>query len=135
MTRLTGDWLKNPATQSVCAMLESAGWQALLVGGCVRNDLLGTPVADIDIATDARPETVIELAETEGIKAVPTGIEHGTVTLVADGLPHEVTTFRQDVETDGRRAVVAYSDRVEDDARPARFYHECALCHAGRPDP
>jgi len=100
----------------VCRVLTDAGFRALFVGGCVRNTLLGTPVRDIDIATDARPETVSTLAEQAGLKVIPTGIEHGTVTLVADGLAHEVTTFRRDVETDGRRAVVAFTDRVEEDA-------------------
>ena len=74
-------------------------------------------LGDIDIATDARPEAVSDLAERAGLKAVPTGIDHGTVTVVARGLPHEVTTFRRDVETDGRRAVVAFSTDIADDAR------------------
>lgn len=121
MTRVAGDWLDRPATQSVCALLEGGGHKALFVGGCVRDALLGRAVGDIDIATDARPERVMELAEAAGVKAVPTGIEHGTVTLVADGLPHEVTTFRRDVETDGRRAVVAFSDDVAEDARRRDF--------------
>jgi poly(A) polymerase len=77
---------------------------------------MGEPVADIDITTDARPETVLRLAEQAGLKPVPTGIEHGTVTVVSDGIPHEVTTFRRDVETFGRRATVAFSDRLEEDA-------------------
>jgi poly(A) polymerase len=99
-------------------MLTGAGRQAFLVGGCVRNALLGVAVADIDIATDAEPEQVVALAKSAGLKPVPTGIEHGTVTVIADGKPHEITTFRRDVETDGRRAVVAYSgDMAEDAAR------------------
>jgi len=102
-------------------MLETHGHQALLVGGCVRNALLGAPVNDIDISTDARPERVMELAKGAGLNAIPTGIEHGTITVVADGVPHEITTFRHDVETDGRRAVVAFSDNVEDDARRRDF--------------
>ncbi|MEQ8292324.1 MAG: CCA tRNA nucleotidyltransferase [Roseovarius sp.] len=119
--RLTGDWIRNAPTQAVCRALESAGYQALFVGGCVRDDLLGMPVRDIDIATDARPEHVITLADAAGLKAVPTGIEHGTITVIASGLPHEVTTFRKDVETDGRRATVAFSDDVEEDARRRDF--------------
>jgi len=121
MTRLAGAWLENSATQAVCAMLETDGKQALFVGGCVRNTLLGAPVSDIDISTDARPERVIELAEKAGFKAVPTGIDHGTITVVANREPHEVTTFRRDVQTDGRRAVIAYSDRIEDDAARRDF--------------
>ncbi len=102
-------------------MLTDAGQQAFFVGGCVRNDLLGQPVSDIDIATDARPDRVMELAESAGLKAVPTGIEHGTVTVVSGGMPHEITTFRKDIETDGRHAVVTFSDRPEEDARRRDF--------------
>ncbi len=121
MTRVTGPWIDRPETQAVCRALTDAGYQALFVGGCVRNTLLGEPVSDIDISTDALPETVSDLAETAGLKAVPTGIDHGTITVVSGGLPHEVTTFRHDVETDGRRAVVAYTDKVEEDARRRDF--------------
>ena len=95
--------------------------QALFVGGCVRNALLGAKVDDIDIATDAHPDRVMGLAAAAGLRAVPTGIDHGTVTVIADGIPHEVTTFRRDVETDGRRAVVAFSDRMEEDAARRDF--------------
>ena len=119
--RVTGDWLTRPQTQAVCAALTGAGHRALLVGGCVRNALLGQAVADVDIATDAEPVTVIRLAEAAGLKAVPTGIEHGTITLVADGIAHEVTTFRRDVETFGRHATVAFSTRVEEDAARRDF--------------
>ncbi|MBS0123726.1 CCA tRNA nucleotidyltransferase [Thetidibacter halocola] len=116
MTTVTGDWLTHAATQRVMAMLEKGGHRAYAVGGCVRNALLGVPVTDVDIATDARPERVVDLAEGAGLKAVPTGIDHGTITVVAEGEGFEVTTFRADVETDGRRAVIRYADRIEDDA-------------------
>ena len=119
--RITDDWINAGHVQRVLGMLTDAGHQALLVGGCVRNALLAQPVADIDISTDARPDRVIVLARAAGLKAVPTGIDHGTVTVVAEGVGHEVTTFRRDVETDGRRAVVAYSDRIEDDAARRDF--------------
>ncbi|MGR3635954.1 MAG: CCA tRNA nucleotidyltransferase [Shimia sp.] len=119
--KITGDWLNTPATQAVCASLTDAGYQALFVGGCVRNALLGVPVNDIDISTDALPQTVMDLAQAAGLHAVPTGIEHGTITVVANHIPHEITTFRRDVETDGRRAVVAFADNVEDDARRRDF--------------
>jgi poly(A) polymerase len=102
-------------------MLGGAGHQALLVGGCVRNALLGAPVTDIDIATDATPDRVIELAKAAGLKPVPTGIDHGTITVVASGKPHEVTTFRRDVETDGRHATVAFSTDVAEDAARRDF--------------
>jgi len=119
--RISADWISAEDTQTVCRMLTDAGQQALFVGGCVRNAIIGQPVTDIDIATDARPELVIELAKDAGLRPVPTGIEHGTITVIAGGIPHEVTTFRRDVETDGRRAVVAFSTRVEDDARRRDF--------------
>ncbi|MEM7319979.1 MAG: CCA tRNA nucleotidyltransferase [Pseudomonadota bacterium] len=121
MSRIEADWLSRPATQAVCRALTSKGAQALFVGGCVRNALLGLPVADIDLTTNARPEQVLELAAAHKIKAIPTGIDHGTVTLVVEGIPHEVTTFRRDVATDGRRAVVAYSDSIEEDAARRDF--------------
>lgn len=102
-------------------MLTDAGYQAYFVGGCVRNALIGTPVNDIDIATDALPEKVMQLAEAAGFRAVPTGIDHGTVTVVSKSIPHEITTYRNDVETDGRRAVVAFSTNITDDARRRDF--------------
>jgi poly(A) polymerase len=119
--KVTGDWLTDPGTQALCAALETAGFQALFVGGAVRNALIGRPVSDIDIATDALPETVIALAQAAGFRAIPTGIDHGTVTILAKGTQHEVTTFRRDVETDGRHAVVAFSKDVADDAARRDF--------------
>ncbi|VDC23562.1 CCA tRNA nucleotidyltransferase [Pseudogemmobacter humi] len=119
--RITGDWLTRAGTQEVLAMLEAAGHRAWAVGGCVRNAILGEPVADVDISTDARPERVAALAAAAGLKCVPTGIGHGTVTVIAGHEPYEITTFRRDVETDGRRAVVAFADRIEDDAMRRDF--------------
>lgn len=119
--RISGAWLSHPGTQGLCAVLEGAGYQALFVGGCVRNALLGAAVSDVDISTDARPEIVTKLAEKAGFKVVPTGIDHGTVTVIAHGVPHEVTTFRRDVETDGRHAVVAFSTDVAEDAARRDF--------------
>jgi poly(A) polymerase len=119
--RVSDDWLTRPETQAVCAILTGAGHQALFVGGCVRNALLGMPVADVDIATDAAPEIVSHLAQEAGLKSVPTGIKHGTVTVVANGIPHEVTTFRRDVETFGRHATVAFSSDVAEDAARRDF--------------
>ncbi|MBA4352407.1 MAG: CCA tRNA nucleotidyltransferase [Rhodobacter sp.] len=119
--KLHGAWIKDPATQAVCAALMAGGHQALFVGGCVRNDLLGMPVQDVDIATDATPDRVMDLARAADLKPVPTGIDHGTVTIVASGKPHEVTTFRRDVATDGRHATVAFSVRLEEDAARRDF--------------
>jgi poly(A) polymerase len=121
VTRLAGAWRTAPGPQSVCALLAGAGHQALFVGGCVRNDLLGIPVADVDIATDAHPDRVLALAAAAGFRAVPTGIDHGTITVIAGGEGHEVTTFRRDVETFGRHARVVFSDRVEEDAARRDF--------------
>lgn len=121
MTLVSGQWLTNPATQRLCSALARDGATVLFVGGCVRNALLQEPVRDIDIATDAMPQTVMQLASAAGIKAIPTGIDHGTVTLVLDGLAHEVTTFRRDVATDGRRAVVAFSTDIKEDAERRDF--------------
>lgn len=121
MTHVTGDWLTDPAAQQTCAVLTDAGYQAWFVGGCVRNDLLGAPVADLDLCTDAVPEVIIRLAKAAGLKVIPTGIDHGTVTVIAGGTPFEITTFRRDVATDGRRAIVAFADNMRDDARRRDF--------------
>ena len=121
LTRVGGAWLDAPETQGVMAVLAGGGHRALAVGGCVRNALIGVPVADVDLATDALPERVAALAEAAGMKAVPTGIAHGTITVVSRGVPHEVTTFRRDVETDGRHAVVAYTGEVAEDAARRDF--------------
>ena len=91
------------------------------VGGAVRDDLLGLPVSDIDLATRIRPDEVVERLEAAGIKAVPTGIAHGTVTAVSDGQPVEVTSLRRDVSTDGRRATVAFTDDWQEDAARRDF--------------
>ncbi|WP_416914871.1 MAG: CCA tRNA nucleotidyltransferase [Roseicyclus sp.] len=119
--KLTADWLTTPGTMAVMDMLAAGGHGAWFVGGSVRNALIGAPVLDIDITTDARPDRVMNLAAQRGIKAVPTGIDHGTVTLVADHRPYEVTTLRRDVETHGRHATIAYTDRLEDDAARRDF--------------
>ncbi|WP_426032448.1 CCA tRNA nucleotidyltransferase [Cypionkella sp. TWP1-2-1b2] len=119
--KISGDWINHSGTQALFAVLVKAGYQALFVGGCVRNALLEVAVADIDIATAARPEIVSNIAEAAGFRVIPTGIEHGTVTVIARGVAHEVTTFRRDVETDGRRAVVAFSTDVAEDAARRDF--------------
>ena len=114
-------WLNDAGAAAVCRVIGSAGYVVYFVGGCVRNALMGLPDSDIDMSTDALPETVMELAKTAGLKTIPTGINHGTVTVIAHGNPYEVTTFRRDVETDGRRAVVAFSTDITEDARRRDF--------------
>ena len=109
-------WLNDPDAQAVCNAIGAQGARIFFVGGCVRDALLGVGGSDVDLSTDAKPDEVIALATTAGLKAVPTGIEHGTVTVVAGGKGFEVTTFRRDVETDGRRAVVTFSKDISDDA-------------------
>ena len=118
---ISGEWLHRFETQAVLKMLTNAGHRAYLVGGCVRNALLGAAVSDIDMSTDALPETVVRLAEAAGFKPIPTGIEHGTVTVIAGGIPHEITTFRRDIATDGRSAKVAFSSQILDDAQRRDF--------------
>lgn len=122
--RLTPDeapWLSDAGAQMICAAIEDAGHAVYFVGGCVRNAVLGTAVSDIDLSTDALPSRVTEIAKAVGLKAIPTGIDHGTVTIVKDGCGYEITTFRKDVATDGRRAVVAFSDSIADDAARRDF--------------
>jgi poly(A) polymerase len=98
------------------ALLNSDGEELRIVGGAVRNALMNREIADIDCATTATPDVVVQRARAAHIKAVPTGFEHGTVTLVMDGAPYEITTLREDVETDGRRAVVRYGRDFAHDA-------------------
>ncbi len=111
-------WLSSGPTARVLELLNGGGEEARVVGGAVRNALLKIPVADIDIATTALPAEVIRRARAAGIKSVPTGIDHGTVTLVVDGHPFEVTTLREDTETFGRKATVRFGrDWVRDAER------------------
>lgn len=119
--KLTGEWIHEPGTQGVMTMLHRAGYGAFFVGGCVRNEVLGAPVKDIDIATDALPEEVLKLAEKSDLKAVPTGLDHGTITIIAEHIPHEITTFREDVKSHGRHADVSFSADIRQDARRRDF--------------
>jgi hypothetical protein len=115
------DLLRSPGVGRIFALLGSEGGQARIVGGAVRNALLGRPVRDIDFATALLPEAVMARCAAAGLRALPTGIEHGTVTVLAEGARFEVTTLRRDVDTDGRRAVVAYSASFEEDASRRDF--------------
>jgi len=102
-------------------VLDRDGEGAWIVGGAVRNTLLGLPVSDIDLATTARPEETVRRARAAGFRVVPTGIEHGTVTVIVEGRPFEVTTLREDVSTDGRHAVVRFGRDLPADARRRDF--------------
>jgi poly(A) polymerase len=125
---LDAAWLRLPQTQSVFAMIEAGGYGARAVGGIVRNTLLGLPATDIDIATEARPEDVLRLATAAGLKTVPTGLAHGTVTVIAGGTPHEVTTLRRDVSTDGRHAEVDFTRDWAADAARRDFTINALYC-------
>src|ERR1700726_4625480 len=114
-------WLKAGPAARVLELLNGGGEEARVVGGAVRNALLKIPTGDIDIATTALPDEVIRRARAAGIKSVPTGIEHGTVTLVVDGQPFEVTTLREDIETFGRKAKVAFGRDWARDAERRDF--------------
>jgi poly(A) polymerase len=115
-------WLKAPETRALIDALEKARPAgSRFVGGCVRNTLMGRPVDDIDIATQLTPDEVTAIAAKAGFHAVPTGVEHGTVTVVVNHKPFEVTTLRRDVSTDGRRATIAFTDKWEEDAQRRDF--------------
>lgn len=109
-------WFQNKKFQDVFALLNSDGGEARVAGGAVRNSLMGHSVADVDIATTLLPQDVVERAEVDGMKAVPTGIEHGTITLVNKGATFEVTTLREDIETNGRHAEVRFGTDWQRDA-------------------
>jgi poly(A) polymerase len=121
------EWMTADDTRAVIAALEADGAEARFVGGCVRDTLMltllgrGRDARDIDIATPEPPRRVVDLLTAAGIRAVPTGFEHGTVTAVVDGKPFEITTLRRDVETFGRRAKVAFTDDWREDAARRDF--------------
>jgi poly(A) polymerase len=118
---LSAPWLRSGPTSRVLSLLNDNGEEARVVGGAVRNALLGIPTGDIDIATTALPDEVIRRAKAAGIKSVPTGIDHGTVTLVIEAHPFEVTTLREDTETFGRKAKVAFGRDWVGDAHRRDF--------------
>lgn len=124
------DWLNRPEARAVFAALNTDGYAARAVGGAVRNALLGVPVRDVDIAATSPPDATVRLAERAGLKAVPTGIEHGTITVIARHTPFEVTTLRTDVETFGRHARVAFTDDWAADARRRDFSINALYCDA-----
>ncbi len=122
------DWLKDKDLQAVLGALNAEDGATRIVGGAVRNALFGEPVKDVDLATIFVPAEVIKRAEAGGLKTAPTGIDHGTVTVIAHGTPFEVTTLRADVETDGRRAVVAFTRDWLEDARRRDFTINALYC-------
>ena len=115
-------WMTADSLRPVLEALEAARpGGSRFVGGCVRNAILGDPVDDVDIATQLEPDAVTKALESAGLKAVPTGLEHGTITAVSGGAAFEITTLRKDVSTDGRRAVVAFTEDWDEDSRRRDF--------------
>jgi poly(A) polymerase len=123
-------WLKEPALQRVFGLVAETGGEARVAGGAVRNALLGEPIGDIDIATTLQPQEIMTAFKAAGLSVHPTGIEHGTVTVVVDHRPYEITTLRRDVKTDGRRAVVAFTDDWKEDALRRDFTINALYCDA-----
>ena len=113
--------LSHVGLHRLLALLSRDNEQAYIVGGAVRNSLLGLPIDDIDIATSLPPEAVIDRVTTAGMRYIPTGIDHGTVTVIAEERPYEVTTFREDYETDGRYARVRFGQSLRRDAERRDF--------------
>jgi poly(A) polymerase len=123
-------WLTSEPVQAVLAAITNAGFEARVVGGAVRNAMLGVPVKDVDIATTALPQDVIHLAASAGLGAVPTGLSHGTVTVIAQRQTIEVTTLRRDIETFGRQARVAFTTDWAEDAARRDFTLNALYCDA-----
>lgn len=124
-------WMADPRTQAVVAALTGDGTEIRFVGGCVRDAVTGDTPADIDFATPLPPDQVVARLRNAGLRAVPTGIDHGTVTAISGGQPFEITTLREDVETFGRRARVAFTADWQTDAARRDFTFNALSC---RPD-
>ena len=118
---MTPPWMNEAPVRTLLGALADGGITARFVGGCVRDWVLARDIGDIDIAVDKPPETVMKALEAAGIKVVPTGLKHGTVTAIVKSRPFEITTLRRDVETDGRRAIVAFTDDWRIDAERRDF--------------
>lgn len=132
MKRSLRDWpfLRRPDTRAVLQALDGAGGSTRIVGGAVRDALLDRPVSDADLATLFHPDEVMERAERAGLRTAPTGLAHGTVTVIAEGAPFQVTTLRRDVETDGRHAIVRFTRDWEEDASRRDFTMNAIYCSA-----
>ena len=130
MKRITAKWLKEPALQQVFAIIAAAGGDTRVAGGALRNAIMGIPVGDVDLATTLSPQKVTELFVSAGHSVYPTGIDHGTVTVAVDTHSFEVTTLRRDVATDGRRAVVSFTDDWMQDALRRDFTMNALYCDA-----
>jgi poly(A) polymerase len=128
--QIIADWLSRPATQAVFEALGARGHQVRVVGGAVRNALLGRDVADIDMATTATPDQAMAAAAHAGLHVIPTGLAHGTVTILSHDIPFEVTTLRRDTETDGRHATVAFTNDWAADASRRDFTINALYCNA-----
>ena len=123
-------WLQAEPLRHVLAALSDGNKETRVIGGAVRNALLGAPITEIDLATQHLPNDVMRLATAAGFGVYPTGLAHGTVTVVVDGTPFEITTLRRDVETDGRHAVVAFTSDWHDDAMRRDFTFNALSCDA-----
>jgi tRNA nucleotidyltransferase/poly(A) polymerase len=123
-------WLQAPALRRILAVIAAWGGEVRVAGGAVRNALMGEAVTEVDLATTLSPEQVIAACTAAGLGVHPTGIDHGTVTVVTDHHPYEVTTLRHDVETDGRRAVVRFTDDWQADALRRDFTMNALYCDA-----
>jgi poly(A) polymerase len=123
-------WLQAPELREVMAALTAGGGEVRVAGGAVRNALLGVPVADVDLATTLLPEDVMRICKAAGFGVHPTGLAHGTITVVNHRVPYEITTLRRDVATDGRRAVVSFSTDWAEDAERRDFTMNAMYCDA-----
>ena len=121
MSRLDPPWLKEPELQQIFSAANAAGGEVRAVGGCVRDLMLGVEGSDVDLATTLPAERMMEQMQKEGFKVKPTGLAHGTITVILSARAVEITTLRRDVETDGRHATIAYTDRFEEDAARRDF--------------
>lgn len=121
MVRLTASWLSSPSLQHLFTLFEHEGATLRLVGGAVRDGLLGLPVEDIDLAIDRDPHWVLNFLTSKHIQAIPTGVDHGTITAVIDKRPYQITTLRVDVKTFGRKAEVAFTEDWVQDAKRRDF--------------